>query len=276
MNKFGNYASILGLILAIIQILQGTFQLMITGAFLTIFFVLLIISKIEKNSSKHYLIAQKKSQDIHYEIATSYEKYKSFTLDKSVHELSNICFQIAKMLTELRHCEVSVCVKYTNTKDDIYYVKTLCRDPSSQQKRKNLYDASIQDDIDKNTDFKEIFKKIEDKKDWKDVFFFSNYLPQRHQYNNTHLKSEDLPEGIFSYFSRNKKWPLSYKSTIVVPILSDDNKVIYGYLCVDSPSNRGFNSKRDIRIVQDLALFMAPTIRLVSEKHLKSKHDGNN
>ena len=121
MNKFGNYASILGLILAIIQILQGTFQLMITGAFLTIFFVLLIISKIEKNSSKHYLIAQKKSQDIHYEIATSYEKYKSFTLDKSVHELSNICFQIAKMLTELRHCEVSVCVKYTNTKDDIYY-----------------------------------------------------------------------------------------------------------------------------------------------------------
>lgn len=94
--------------------------------------------------------------------------------------------------------------------------------------------------------------------------------------NNTHLKTEDLPDGLFSFFSRSRKWPLCYKSTIVAPILSDNNKVIYGYLCVDSPDNRGFNKKRDIRIVQDLALFMAPTIRLVSEKHLKAKNDGNN
>ncbi len=276
MNKFGNYASILGLILAIIQICQETFQLVISGLILSIFLVLLIIFWIENNASKHYLIAHKEIQDIHYEIVSNYEKYKSFSLEKSISELSNVCFQIAKMLKDLRHCDVAVCIKYMNINNDVYYVKTLCRDPSSHKIRQDLYDVNIQDDIDKNTDFKEIFKKIEDKKDWKDVYFFSNYLPQKHQYNNTHLNSEELPDGIFSYFSRNKKWPLSYKSTIVAPVLSDDNKVIYGYLCVDSPQNSGFNKKRDIRLVQDLALFLAPTIRLVSERHLTSKQNGNN
>lgn len=275
MNKFGNIASILGLILAIIQICQENSQLLISGLILIVFFVLLIFFWIDNNSRRHYLIAQKKVQDIHYEIVSSYEKYKSYSLDKSVHELSNVCFQIAKMLTELRHCEISVCVKYTNTNEDVYYVKTLCRDPSSHQARKDLYGENVQDDIDKNTDFREIFKKIEDKKDWKDVFFFSNYLPQKHQYINTHLKSEDLPDNLCSFCSRNKKWPLCYKSTIVVPVLSDNNKIIYGYLCVDSPKNRGFNKKCDIRLIQDLALFMAPTIRLVSERHLKSKTDGS-
>lgn len=276
MNKVGNCASILGLILAFYQILTDSYHLAITGAIISLFFILVVISWHEYNSSKHYLIAQKKSQDIHYEVISSYERYMHFTLDKSVHELSNVCFQISNMLTELRHCDVSVCVKYTNTQDGIYYVKTLCRDPSSYQKRKNLYDDSIQDDIEKNTDFKEIFKKINEKNDWKDVFFFSNYLPQKHQYNNTHLKSDDLPDGLLSVFSRNRKWPLCYKSTIVVPILSENNKVIYGYLCVDSPNNKGFNKKRDVRLIQDLALFIAPAIRLVSEKHLKSKGDGEN
>ena len=276
MNKIGNIASILGLILAIIQIATETFQLAISGLILSIFFVLLMIFWIEKNSSKHYLIAHKKIQDIHYEIVSNYKKYKSYSLEKSVNELSIVCFQIARLLTELRHHEVSVCVKYTNIKDDVYYVKTLCRDPSSYQIRKNLYDESIQDDIDKNTDFKEIFKKIEEKKDWKDVYFFSNNLPQMHQYNNTHLNSDNLSDGFLSFFSRNKKWSLSYKSTIVVPVLSDDNKILFGYLCVDSPKIRGFNKKRDIRLVQDLALFMSPTIRLVSERHLTSKQNGSN
>jgi transcriptional regulator with GAF, ATPase, and Fis domain len=274
MEKIGNIASVLGLILAIIQITTGTSQTMISALILSIFFMLLVVSWIKHNSSKHYIVAQKKAQDLHYKMATGYEKYKTYTLDKSIHELSNVCYQIANMFTELRHCEVSVCVKYTNCDNDIYYVKTLCRDPSSHQKRENLYDENILDVIDKNTDFKEIFKKIDDKKDWKEVFFFSNFLPQRHQYNNTHLKSEVLPDNLLSFFSRNKKWPLCYKSTIVVPILSDDNKTIYGYLCVDSPKNRGFNKKYDIRLVQDLALFIAPTIRYVSEKHLKTDQDG--
>ena len=221
-----------------------------------------------------YVIAYKKVQDIHYSIASNYGKFKSYTLDKSIHELSEICFQISGMLSELKHHEVSVCIKYTNNDGDAYYVKTLCRDPSSNQNRKDLYNDNIKDYIDKNSDFKEIFKKMEEKKDWKDLYYFSNYLPQKHQYNNTHLKSEVLPDSLFSFWSRNKKWPLSYKSTVVVPILSDSNKNIYGFLCVDSPKNSGFNKMYDIRLVQDIALFLAPTISLVSETHLKQYKNG--
>ena len=55
MNKIGNFASILGLILAMIQIATGTFQLAVSGLILSMFFLLLMIFWLEKNSSKHFV-----------------------------------------------------------------------------------------------------------------------------------------------------------------------------------------------------------------------------
>lgn len=276
MNTTGNIASILGLILAITALFTETTHYVISALGIFLFSIVAMVFWIQRNSAKHYNIAQKKSQDIHYEIIRDYKKYEHYNLDKSILELSIVCQEIAKMLSNVRHCDVSVCIKYTNKKNDTYYVKTLCRDPKSYYARKEKYDSQKLDTIDRNTDFKEIFEKIDEKKDWKEVFFFANYLPQKHQYENTHLDSRKLPDYPLSHFSRNKKWPLCYKSTIVVPILSDGNKDIYGYLCVDSPHNRGFNKKHDICLMQDLALFLAPTIRLVCERHLKTYHNDEN
>lgn len=270
MNRIGNFASILGLIITIIQLITEDMSNYVNLVIIFLFFIILVTFWVQHNSVKHYADAHKKLQDIYYEIVGEYEKFKSYNLDKSILELSIVCQEIAKMLSKLRHCNVSVCIKYTNRKSDIYYVKTLCRDPDSYHERKNLYISSKFDIIDKNTDFKEIFEKIANKKVWNDIYFFANYLPYKYQYENTHLDTKSLPRNFLLFFMRNWKWSLCYKSTIVVPILSDDNKDIYGYVCVDSPKNKGFNRKNDIRLIQNIALFLAPTIRLVSERHLKT------
>ncbi len=270
MNRIGNIASILGLIFTVIKMITDDTYNSTNTVTIFLFSIVLVIFWIQNNSVKHYADAQKRLQDIHYEIIGEYEKFKSYNLDKSILELSIVCQEIAKILSKLRHCNVSICIKYTNRKDDNYYVKTLCRDPDSYHERKNLYVSSKYDVIDKNTDFKEIFEKIAKKTIWNDIYFFANYLPYKYQYENTHLDTKSLPSNFLLFFMRNWKWPLCYKSTIVVPILSDDNKDIYGYVCVDSPKNKGFNRKNDIRLMQNIALFMAPTIRLVSERHLKN------
>lgn len=270
MNRIGNFASILGLIFTVIQFMTEDLNNSINAVIIILFFIIFVIFWIQHNSVKHYVDAQMKLQDIHYEIIGDYEKFKNYNLDKSIHELSIVCQEIAKTLSKLRHCDVSVCIKYTNRKDDIYYVNTLCRDPLSYHERRNLYVSQDLDIIDKNTDFREIFEKIANKTAWNDIFFFANYLPFRFQYENTHLDAKLLPNSFLLFFIRNRKWPLCYKSTIVVPILSDNNKDIYGYICVDSSKNKGFNRKKDIRLMQNIALFLAPTIRLVSERHLKT------
>ena len=267
MNRIGNFASILGFILTVLMYWTENFNNSIYVVIITLFFIIIVIFRVQHNSMKHYANAYKKLQDIHYEIIGDYDKFKSYNLDRSIHELSIVCQEIAKLLSKLRHCNVSVCIKYTNRRNDIYYVKTLCRDTDSYHERKNKYDTQKLDVIDKNTDFREIFEKIANNTEWNEIYFFANYLPFKFYYENTHLDKKLIPR---SYLFRNWRWPLCYKSTIVVPILSDDNKDIYGYVCVDSPKNKGFNKKNDIRLIQNIALFIAPTIRLVSERHLKT------
>lgn len=273
MNRIGNFASILGLIITVIQFMAENPNNSINAVLIILFFTIFVIFWIQHNSVKHYVNAQMKLQDIHYEIIGDYEKFKNYNLEKSIHELSIVCQEIATTLSKLRHCNVSVCIKYTNRKDDIYYVKTLCRDPLSYHERRNLYVSQDLDIIDKNTDFREIFEKIANKTAWNDIYFFANYLPFKFQYENTHLDTKLLPNNFLLFFTRNRKWSLCYKSTIVVPILSDNNRDIYGYICVDSAKNKGFNRKKDIRLMQNIALFLAPTIRLVSERHLKTRRE---
>jgi len=274
-NRLGSIASIVGLGLAVYQLVYRPEKSWVSLGILLLFVVLIFVVLYQRNSSRHYLVAFKKVQEIHYDIIKNQEKYKEYSLDKSILELSNVFDQISAMFSEVRRTDVSVCLKYTNQRNGIYYVKTLCRDSKSRNKRKHFDGEEKLDDINANTDFKTIFEKIADGKDWKDVYFIANYLPQKHQYTNTHLDSSMLPDGMLSLWSRNKKWPLPYKSTIVAPILSDDTKDVYGYLCVDSAVNKGFNANHDVKIVQDIALFLSPVIRIISQKHLIKKDNDN-
>lgn len=269
MNRIGSLASILGFIISIISlfIFEEEKKLWLSGFIIVLFFVLFVLSCFRYYSSKHYLIAYKVIQDIHYDMLCNQVKYNSYTLKESVFALSSVCSRISDMFTDLRKSQVSVCIKYTNKEDDIYYVENLCRDRKSYEVRKNRYNTKCKDNINLNTDFKEIFEKIKNNNNWKDVYYRASNLPQKHQYINTHLV-EKLPDNWYSFYYRYKQWPLPYKSTIVTPILSDDNKTIYGFLCVDSDKIKGFNYDHDIKMVQDIALILSPIIRIISEKHL--------
>ncbi len=274
LDNIGSIASIIGAILAVIQLfLSADWQLRVSLILVFIFIVLLIIYRIESKSYQKYLTALTEVQNLHYEIIKDQSGYNGLDLDKSIIKLSETCTEISKILTKLKGSLISVCVKYTNALNEDYngmYVKTLSRDYEANRQRKNLYSESVLDKISDNTDFEELFVKIINKVDWKEVYFFANYLPQKHQYNNSHLDKSIIPDELFSWISRNNKWPLPYKSTIVVPIISGANKNIYGYLCVDSPKNNGFNLISDVKIVQDIALDLSQTIKTISEKHLIS------
>lgn len=266
-NRLGSFASIIGFGLAVYQLNKSEIP-WISWCILLSFVILFVVVLYQRNSSKHYLLAFKRIQEIHYDIIKSQENYKKYNLEKCILELSDVFNQISAMFSEVRRTDVSVCLKYTNQRDGVYYVKTLCRDSKSNNNRKEIDAEEKLDDISSNTDFRTIFEKIAEGKDWKDVYYNANYLPQKHQYNNTHLDSSMLPDGIFSFWGRNRKWPLPYKSTIVAPILSDDSKDVYGYLCVDSTKNKGFNPIHDIKIVQDIALFLSPVVRTICLSHL--------
>lgn len=274
-NRLGSIASIIGFGLSVYQLVKEPKISWVSIGILLLFIILIVVVLYQRNSSRHYLVAFKRVQEIHYDIIKNQEKYKKYSLDKSILELSSVFDQISAMFTEVRRTDVSVCLKYTNQRSGIYYVKTLCRDSKSRNNRKYFDGEGKLDEISANTDFKTIFEKIADGKDWKDVYFMANYLPQKHQYTNTHLDSSTLPDGMLSGWSRNRKWSLPYKSTIVAPILSDDTKDVYGYLCVDTAINKGFNPNHDIKIVQDIALFLSPVIRIISQNHLINKGNDN-
>lgn len=274
LDRIGNIASILGITLAIIQLfVKADWYLRIAVFIAVIFLVLLIVYSVQSNSRQKYLNALTEVQNLHYEIIKDQEGFKNFNLDKSVSKLSEYCNRISKILTDLKGDRISMCIKYTNAIGEDYnemYVKTLCRDFESKKNREKVDADGNIDKISENSDFEDLFVKLLNKKDWQSVFFFANHLPQKHQYNNSHLDKSEVPDEWNSWFSRNKKWPLQYKSTIVVPIISGNNKNIYGYLCADSAKNRGFNKDYDVRLVQDLALDLSQTIKIVSDNHLTS------
>lgn len=101
------------------------------------------------------------------------------------------------------------------------------------------------------------------------MFYCGNRLANKHQYNNSHLRDAELPSGLLSYYSRRKKWPLPYKSAVVVPFLSPNGTKIDGFLCIDSPQSNGFCKEKDVAILQQIALFMRELISFVCVNHLQ-------
>ena len=274
LNKIGNVCSIVALIIAIVQLFVQGFSFI----WAVIVFILLgicIIIYFDNKTKKKYMEALKKLQVFHYNILREQNGYNEFELDKSINKLQKVCSDISDIFNVIKDNKVSVCIKYTNrSKDEDLYVKTLARDKLSLNGSDRIkYDKiNKEDKIKDNTDFLELYKKIiESEADWQEVFYFANFLPQKHQYNNSHLdldRNSLPPDEWYSGFARNRKWPLPYKSTIVVPIISDDKKNIYGYLCVDSEKNQGFKKEYDVNILQNIALIISQTIKIVSEKHL--------
>lgn len=209
-------------------------------AFMAIIFLTICIYSCHKyKTANHYLDGEAVIRDLHNKFIQDLPQVKSKSFEGIIHQLSNYCSKISDAFKSIKGVEVGVCIKYTNGQYSNPYIKTLCRDAHSNNERQD-YDES-NDYINQNTDFSHIFKLVSEHKKFKDLYYCGNRLANQHQYNNSHLDSSNLPSGLFSYYQRRKKWPLPYRSSLVVPYMSADGKCIDAFLCIDSPNSNGFN-----------------------------------
>lgn len=154
------------------------------------------------------------------------------------------------------HC--GVCLKILVEKNGKPKVYTFCRDEKSTRKRI----VGTRDKTDHwlagNSDFNFIYEEL-NSLNYRKCFYFSNFLPWKNKYTNTRLMNWP-PNGsrLKVFFLRNFRWPLPYRSTIVVPLiplaLSDQSQEsLRGFLCIDSPKNIAFYKQFDVEIFMGLA-----------------------
>ena len=271
-DKFCGISSILGLILSIIGLFKtdGSLIFVILSLTLIIFIFLSWYFIWHYGKVKKYLDCEDSIRKIHNSLICDYQKIKQQDLNGIIIDLSNICTAISDAFEIVKNTKIGVCIKYVNGEYNNPYVKTLCRDSHSYNQRKELDELEDEDYIMQNTDFAHIFKLIGQRVKHNKLFYCQNRLANKHQYNNTHLRDIELPSGLFDYYNRRRKWPLPYKSTVVVPFLSSNGSHLDGFLCIDSSNSDCFIEGMDVAILQQIALFMQELINYVCVNHLRN------
>lgn len=185
-------------------------------------------------------------------------------LQESIELLQKFCTKIAEAFVMISGKKVYACIKFFFNEREYrrICVMTLCRDFNSEKDGKRT--PVDQDDshyISDNSDFKHIVDNIGTKGP-NGKFFFNNNLPGYDFYQNSRLDSTNYPPKnnffLIKEVLRRIKWPLPYRSTIVVPIvpLSDDEidrERILGFFCLDSPKVGAFRKRYDISILRGVA-----------------------
>lgn len=214
------------------------------------------------------------------------------SINECVTEYSSICQLITKGLRQFHKAEINITVKYLNSEDDVegdtgyshkIYVKDLCRNIDSQQKRtqRATLHKNVIDYISDNTDFNHICSIIS-KRPIEDVYFFSNCLPCYIGYKNSHILKDwnKWWKRLMAFCTVGmSNWKLPYKSTIIVPISSNSSQgheYIEGFLCADSSIPFVFSKKYDLVIMQEMASVLYFMTKLINQKHLVSKSDSEN
>lgn len=269
-ERICGYASLLGLFVTICGYFSSNHPIHICILSLTalLFIFITIISFKRYHIASCYLEGEAEIRELHNSLMLETQQIKKSSFEGIVADLTQRCSEISNAFEKIKDVKIGVCIKYVNGSIENPYVETLCRDTYSYNKRKNLYTTEEKDYLLQNTDFKHIFELVKEKRPYRSLYYCGNHLANKHQYINTHLIGE-LPSSILTYYKRRKMWPLPYKSTIVVPILYPDNMGASAFLCIDSPNSKGFDKKRDVVILQQIALFMSEIICFVCKEHLK-------
>jgi len=119
--------------------------------------------------------------------------------------------------------------------------------------------------VDRNTDFMTILEKIDTPKG---ELFFSNLLVFRFGYQNTSFMVYGEPPDN-NWVLRYWRWPLPYKSTIVVPICpcaEPASSNLVGFFCVDSSNVGAFKKDFDVPLIQGIADGVFNTINEVHKQ----------
>ncbi len=189
-----------------------------------------------------------------------------------IQDLSEICQEISAGLRKYHAPDISVCIHYVNKDENGYYVNVLCRNTESKQRQsKRAPFASNKDYINDNTDFKLLIPLLSAKHINK-IYYLNNFLPFSPYYRNSHFSVEMQPRyyGTFGWIYRMIMWELPYKSTLVVPLVSvqDKKRQIEGFLSIDSPKLWSFSKSYDLPMVLHLAGMIAPLVSKYNQSNL--------
>lgn len=162
----------------------------------------------------------------------------------------SMCCKISTAFSTITSKPCHVSIKYLSqlNEDGPLFIATLARSTPDRQYDNN----NVIHWVDSNTDFREIFVNIGNDEG---KYFFCNNLPNYIGYQNSSFLNYSKNSGYYK-FSRSK-WPLPYRSTIVVPIYPnlggvEEDKLI-GFLCVDSASKGAFQKDYDVDIMRGVA-----------------------
>lgn len=198
------------------------------------------------------------------------------SLDKSLKEFSILCQHISKGLRRFHSSEISVCIHYVNKIDGKDCVEVLARNTDSEYKRSKFHKNSTKPDlINRNSDFKYIFLQLQD--DNSQAHYISNFAAWNPFYENSHLPNFHTKHNWLRLFA---KWPLPYKSAVVVPIKipNTTQSKILGFLSVDSDKTYAFSKKYDVQILMEMADSLSSPLNQFAERHLlhqkKEKSNG--
>lgn len=284
MQIFFNILTVLGFLLTFLgtylTIKSGSSEEVLSNGLI---FWLLIISVITASGwyiyfHKFYIIksvlrGRSELQQVHNTII-DVEKQSKKNIGKyadCLKELSVLCQHIACGMRRFHSSEIAVNVHYLNREKCENgvreYVEILARNTDSIRHRKNGMKVE-KDYIEHNTDFSTVIYKMQNCQQ-NDHYYFCNWLCWNPYYKNSHLTKFFLIHPFLGLFC---KWPLPYRSAIVVPIKTEDEgkQKIWGFLSIDSNKSYAFSKKYDLPIMMEMAETIAPFVRKICMKFLST------
>ena len=221
--------------------------------------------------------ASEKVRDLYIDLWKKSNEYLSVeqaeeALTYARKNIQSVLDDYAVIFSQMSALRCRVCVKMITSDEAADYVVTLSRDHLSSAECRAHDSVRESKKIDKLNDNNSLIKLF-DPKHPDQGYFFANNLPKVKEYRSTSIKyhqtiARNSNEAI------ETKWPLPYKSTIVVPIwresldasdLAVAKHLVVGFLGVDSPSRGAFRRRWDVALAKSLANSLFPILHLYSD-----------
>lgn len=140
-------------------------------------------------------------------------------------------------------------------------VENLVRNSEADSRNSANYNA-IEHTIAKNTCYQRILTNFMSGNKQDKLYFLSNDLPGENEYDNSSFELHQ--EFVDSYKDdpkkRREKWPLPYRSELVLPISQwdsskEDELAIIGFMCIDCELERKevFNNEYDVKMIKGIS-----------------------
>lgn len=175
-----------------------------------------------------------------------------YTKSALAEKFKDYCNSLSKLFTSIVDQECHVSVKIFTWENEKLIIRTFARDKLKLERTEVDHKLAIEHTIEHNTDYQHIFANFEKE----GYYFLCNDLVSHEHYMNTSflLHGETHMFTSRSLMEREEKWPLKYKSTIVVPIcpsIFEERKLdnVIGFLCVDCASKDAFKEDIDLEIL---------------------------